>query len=221
MKNKVEAQPRKVNKKNRVVEPICDVKHSLLNENSDPNCATCKKSMFDSVHDMCLLDCVENVNSRAKTAKKHKKNIWKPTGHVFIEVGFKWKPTGRTFTIVGSSKKAKIVESKNANHSEPNHTWGSNATDIPSSSSLVITGCPDCSLVSGSGCSKHMTGNRSQLMNFVSKFLGTVRFGNDNIARIMGYGDYQLGDVTISRVHYIKGFGHNLFSVGQFCDADL
>ncbi|GJS79249.1 hypothetical protein Tco_0729130 [Tanacetum coccineum] len=37
---------------------------------------------------------------------------------------------------VGSSKKAKIVESKNANNSEPNHTWGSNATDIPSSSSL-------------------------------------------------------------------------------------
>nr|GEW36961.1 hypothetical protein [Tanacetum cinerariifolium] len=41
---------------------------------------------------------------------------------------------------------AKIVESKNANHSEPNHTWGSIATDIPSSSSLVMTGCPDCTL---------------------------------------------------------------------------
>ncbi|GKA46815.1 retrovirus-related pol polyprotein from transposon TNT 1-94 [Tanacetum coccineum] len=123
---------------------------------------------------------------------------------------------------VGSSKKAKIVESKNVNHSEPNHTWGSNATDIPSSSSLVITGCPDCSLVSGLqiffSC---QTGNRSQLMNFVSKFLGTVRFGNDNIARIIGYGDYQLGNVTISRVYYVEGLGHNLFSVGKFCDADL
>ncbi|GJV52583.1 putative reverse transcriptase domain-containing protein [Tanacetum coccineum] len=98
MKNKVEAQPRKVNKKNSVVEPICDVdvKHSLLNANSEPICATCKKSMFDGVHDMCLLDFVENVNSRAKSAKKHKKqNIWKPTGHVFTEVGLKWKPTGR------------------------------------------------------------------------------------------------------------------------------
>ncbi|GJW43138.1 retrovirus-related pol polyprotein from transposon TNT 1-94 [Tanacetum coccineum] len=50
---------------------------------------------------------------------------------------------------VGSSKKTKIVESKNVNHSEPNHTWASNATYIPSSSSLVMTGCPDCSLVSG------------------------------------------------------------------------
>ncbi|GJS21788.1 hypothetical protein Tco_0450420, partial [Tanacetum coccineum] len=72
-----------------------------------------------------------------------------------------------------------------------------------------------------SGCSKHMIGNRSQLMNFVSKFLDTVRFGNDNIARIMGYGDYQLKNVTISRVYYVQGLGHNLFSVGQFCDADL
>ncbi|GJS15508.1 retrovirus-related pol polyprotein from transposon TNT 1-94 [Tanacetum coccineum] len=34
-------------------------------------------------------------------------------------------------------------------------------------------------------CSKHMTGNRSQLMNFVSLFLGTIRFGNDHIAKIM------------------------------------
>nr|GEZ03079.1 retrovirus-related Pol polyprotein from transposon TNT 1-94 [Tanacetum cinerariifolium] len=72
-----------------------------------------------------------------------------------------------------------------------------------------------------SGCSKHMTGNSSQLMNFVSKFLGTVRFGNDQIARIMRYGDYQLGNVVISRVYYVEGLGHNLFSVGQFCDADL
>nr|GEV77334.1 integrase, catalytic region, zinc finger, CCHC-type, peptidase aspartic, catalytic [Tanacetum cinerariifolium] len=65
-----------------------------------------------------------------------------------------------------------------------------------------------------SGCSKHMTGNRSQLMNFVSKFLGTVRFGNDQIARIIGYGDYQLGNIVILRVYYVQGLGHNLFSVG-------
>ncbi|GJW94831.1 hypothetical protein Tco_0174503 [Tanacetum coccineum] len=61
--------------KNRVVEPIhdVDVKHSLLNANSELICATCKKSMFDGVHDMCLLNFVENVNRRAKSAKKHKK----------------------------------------------------------------------------------------------------------------------------------------------------
>nr|GEY32137.1 ribonuclease H-like domain-containing protein [Tanacetum cinerariifolium] len=50
---------------------------------------------------------------------------------------------------LGSRKKAKIVESKNANHLEPNHTWGSNATDILSYSSLVMTSCPNYTLVSG------------------------------------------------------------------------
>ncbi|GJT26300.1 retrovirus-related pol polyprotein from transposon TNT 1-94 [Tanacetum coccineum] len=72
-----------------------------------------------------------------------------------------------------------------------------------------------------SGCSKHMTGDRSQLTNFISKFLGTVKFGNDQVAKIMGYGDYQIGNVTILRVYYIEGLGHNLFSVGQFCDSNL
>ncbi|GKD30006.1 hypothetical protein Tco_1240784 [Tanacetum coccineum] len=39
-----------------------------------------------------------------------------------------------------------------------------------------------------SGCSK--TGDRLLLKNFVEKFMGTVRFGNDNFAEIIGYGDY-------------------------------
>ncbi|GJY05866.1 retrovirus-related pol polyprotein from transposon TNT 1-94 [Tanacetum coccineum] len=140
-KNKVEAQPRKVNNSNRVVKPVCDVdvKHSLSNTNSEILCATCNKSMFDGVHDKCLLDLVVQIV------------LW------YLD----------------------------------------------------------------SGCSKHITGNRSQLINFVSKFLGTVRFRNDQIARIMGHGDYQLGNVIISRVYYVEGLGHNLFSVGQFCDADL
>nr|GEY84378.1 hypothetical protein [Tanacetum cinerariifolium] len=64
-----------------------------------------------------------------------------------------------------------------------------------------------------SGCSKHMTGDRSQLINFVQKFLGTVKFKNDHVAKIMGYGDYNIGNVTISRVYFVEGLGHNLFSM--------
>ncbi|GJU67228.1 retrovirus-related pol polyprotein from transposon TNT 1-94 [Tanacetum coccineum] len=60
-----------------------------------------------------------------------------------------------------------------------------------------------------------MTGDRSQLTNFVHKFLGTVKLVNDQVAKIMGYGDYQIRNVTISRVYYVGGLGHNLFSVGQ------
>ncbi|GJV46233.1 retrovirus-related pol polyprotein from transposon TNT 1-94 [Tanacetum coccineum] len=72
-----------------------------------------------------------------------------------------------------------------------------------------------------SGCTKHMTGNLKLLCNFVEKFLGTVRFRNDQFALILGYGDLNQGNVTIKRVYYVEGLNHNLFSVGQFCDADL
>nr|GEW92820.1 hypothetical protein [Tanacetum cinerariifolium] len=72
-----------------------------------------------------------------------------------------------------------------------------------------------------SGCSKHMTGNLKLLTNFVEKFLGTVKFENDQIAPILGYGDLVQGLVTIKWVYYVEGLNHNLFSVGQFCDADL
>ncbi|GJY20376.1 retrovirus-related pol polyprotein from transposon TNT 1-94 [Tanacetum coccineum] len=72
-----------------------------------------------------------------------------------------------------------------------------------------------------SGCSKHMTGDRSQLTNFVHKFLGTVKLVNNQIEKIMRYGDYQLGNITISRVYSVEGLGHNLFFVGQFYDSDL
>nr|GFB32642.1 integrase, catalytic region, zinc finger, CCHC-type, peptidase aspartic, catalytic [Tanacetum cinerariifolium] len=41
------------------------------------------------------------------------------------------------------------------------------------------------------GCSKHMTGNLKILINFVWKFMGTVRFGNDHVAAILGFGDLQ------------------------------
>nr|GEX95830.1 integrase, catalytic region, zinc finger, CCHC-type, peptidase aspartic, catalytic [Tanacetum cinerariifolium] len=56
-----------------------------------------------------------------------------------------------------------------------------------------------------SGCSKHKTKQRSQLINFLSKFIDTIRFGNDHVAPIMGYGDDHIGNFTISRVDYVEG----------------
>ncbi|GJX05317.1 hypothetical protein Tco_0191233 [Tanacetum coccineum] len=174
-KNKVEAQPRKVSKLNRVVKPVfdVDVKHSLSNANSDIICATCNKSMFDGVHDKLP----------PKQTTPHSVEIQKPEIKVYSR-----KP--KNVRNLGSSKVANIVESKNANHSEPNQIWGSNATDIPSSSSLVMT--------------------------------GTVRFGNDQIARIMGYGDYQLGNVVISRLAkdgLARGIPRLKFQKDHLCSA--
>ncbi|GKD21958.1 hypothetical protein Tco_1223661 [Tanacetum coccineum] len=106
-KNKVEDRRRSVkpslNKKNRVSEPVCNanVKHYVLNANSELIFATCNECMFDTIHDLCVLDYVNDVNVcvKSKLVKNKKKKVWKPTGKVFANVRYTWKPTGQTFTI--------------------------------------------------------------------------------------------------------------------------
>nr|GFA48296.1 retrovirus-related Pol polyprotein from transposon TNT 1-94 [Tanacetum cinerariifolium] len=66
-----------------------------------------------------------------------------------------------------------------------------------------------------------MTRNLKLLINFVEKFLGTVKFGNDQITPILSYADLVQGAITIKWVYYVEGLNHNLFSVGQLCDANL
>ncbi|GKD47138.1 hypothetical protein Tco_1271783 [Tanacetum coccineum] len=235
MENKVGDHPRSAkstsNKIDHVIEPICNanVKHSMLNSNSELTHATCNECMFDVIHDLCVLDFVNDVNvrSKSKSAKSSKKKkIWKPTGKVYTDIGYRWKRIGRTFTLFGNACPltrftfTRVVPLKET------------------TSKLVITQNPAIKVYSrrpkviesvvqivlwylDSRCSKHMTGNRSQLINFGHKFFGTVRFGKDQIAKIMGYGDYKMGNVMISQVYYVEGLGHNLFSVSQFCDSDV
>nr|GFB20302.1 retrovirus-related Pol polyprotein from transposon TNT 1-94 [Tanacetum cinerariifolium] len=57
-----------------------------------------------------------------------------------------------------------------------------------------------CLWIIDSGYSKHMTSNRALLTNFVEKFLGTVRFGNNDFAVIAGYRDMVIGSMTIKKV---------------------
>nr|GFC33669.1 integrase, catalytic region, zinc finger, CCHC-type, peptidase aspartic, catalytic [Tanacetum cinerariifolium] len=59
-----------------------------------------------------------------------------------------------------------------------------------------------CSNGDNACCSKHMTGNLKLLINFVWKFMGTVRFGNDHVAAILGFGDLQWGNILITRVYF-------------------
>nr|GEW99731.1 hypothetical protein [Tanacetum cinerariifolium] len=99
--------------------------------------------------------------------------------------------------------------------------------------SVRVNSCPNASrsqpksnvkpnrILPAKGCSKHMTGDRLRLMNFIKKFIGTVRFRNDHFGAIMGYGDYVIGNSVIFKLYYVEGLGHNLFSIWQFCDSDL
>ncbi|GKA54740.1 retrovirus-related pol polyprotein from transposon TNT 1-94 [Tanacetum coccineum] len=146
------------------------------------------------------------------------------------------KPSGKLVTITPINKKivsfTEPVRSSSTSQTKTKHTTNnseSTSTGVSrstKSSRLKSTdntknGSNSKPKYLDSECSKHMTRDRSQLTNFVHKFPGTVKFGNDQIAKIMGYGDYQIGNITISWVYYVEGLGHNLFPVGQFCDSDL
>ncbi|GJT52370.1 hypothetical protein Tco_0978527 [Tanacetum coccineum] len=209
-------------------------KQNVLKANSKSLCKTCNKCLFNACDDECVVDYLMNVNKRAKSrsAKSNKKNDWKPTIKVFTSVGYTWLPTGRTFTKDGIKcpmtkiTSTKVVPPKETspihvitkhpdikvNSRRPKLTKSVSSSNEPS---ILGPRPSNNSNPTKIGCSKHMIGKHSQLINFDHKFLGTVRFGNDQIAKIIRYGDYQIENVTISRVYYVEGLGHNLFFVGS------
>nr|GFA80255.1 hypothetical protein [Tanacetum cinerariifolium] len=64
--------------------------------------------------------------------------------------------------------------------------------------------------------------HRNLLLSKNNKHISSAfRFGNDHVAAILGFGDLQWGNIVITSVYFVEGLGHNLFSVGHFCDSDL
>ncbi|GKB47486.1 integrase, catalytic region, zinc finger, CCHC-type containing protein [Tanacetum coccineum] len=104
----------------------------------------------------------------------------------------RWSPTGRMFDLKG-----KIIESSESK-SHSDRSKGDNA----------------CT-------SNPQEPTRKQFPNSTFSLAGTFRFGNDHVAIILGYDDLQWGNILITRVYFVEGLGHNLFSVRQFCDSDL
>nr|GEZ11583.1 hypothetical protein [Tanacetum cinerariifolium] len=111
----------------------------------------------------------------------------------------RWSPIGRLFDLKG-----KIIAS----------------SEFESQS--------DCSNGDNACTSNHPEPTIKRFLNFtsflgrLSKFVyGTVHFGNDHVAVILGFDDLQWGNILITRVYFVKGLGHNLFSIGQFYDSDL
>nr|GEV85419.1 retrovirus-related Pol polyprotein from transposon TNT 1-94 [Tanacetum cinerariifolium] len=166
---------------------------------------------------------IEAPRSKANSVKKpKKKEKWKLTGKVFTKIGYNWRLRGRTFTLVENACPLTRINATNkvplrepillkvvAQESGVTKVY----TRRPKVIQIVLS-------YLDSGCFKHMTGDRSQLTNFVYKFFGTVKFGNDQIVKI-GYGDYQTGNITMLKVYYLEGLGHNIFFIGQFYDSDL
>ncbi|GJR83874.1 retrovirus-related pol polyprotein from transposon TNT 1-94 [Tanacetum coccineum] len=158
-------------------------------------CVTCGKCVLNDNHDLCVLHYINGVNSRTRQPMAVPISTREPKQNVNQSVATSSKKTVATDSTV---KKSRNITRK-----------------------LYEQLVEIILFIVDSGCSKHMTRNLKLLTNFVEKFLGTVKFGNDQIAPILGYGDLVQGTITIKRVYYVEGLNHNLFSVGQFCDADL
>ncbi|GKD04038.1 retrovirus-related pol polyprotein from transposon TNT 1-94, partial [Tanacetum coccineum] len=249
-KNKVEVQSRKVksslNKKNSDSKNVCNkhVKHPIKGVKA--LCSICNECLFDANHVMCLIVHVNSMNVHAKSASKKnkKRKEWKPTGKVFNSVRYKWKPTGRTFTLVGNACPLTRLTATNKvplwapiplQVVAPKHVVTRVYTRRPKvpksiqiskpkvaksmNANIMEPCCPNCFVVFGLRMLQAHDWRSLSAHQFRS--FGTVKFSNDQVAKIMGYGDYQIGNVTILRVYYVKGLGHNLFLVGQLCYSDL
>nr|GEZ25873.1 integrase, catalytic region, zinc finger, CCHC-type, peptidase aspartic, catalytic [Tanacetum cinerariifolium] len=125
------------------------------------------KCLISVNHDECL---VNYVNGKKFRGRKHKANVSKN------ETQKEYRP--------------KVSKSKNVGPRE------SLATPKPRKPRFLLRWSPTGKmfdsagkLVAPSGCSKHMTGNLKLLINFVWKFMITVRFGNDHVAAILGFGN--------------------------------
>nr|GEU33556.1 putative reverse transcriptase domain-containing protein [Tanacetum cinerariifolium] len=236
-KNKLETYPRNArtslhNKKSVVnTKDIASVPNSKLNVNSDLQCVTCNGCLFSNNHDSCVLEFINFVNALgnacpltkiitiAKVPLRKPIPLGSNTSKPVVTLVYLQKPkVSRNNVPVSISN---INKSLSADKKEPNKSWGSTISNVPSSSTIECRLSKIVLWYLDSGCSKHMIEDRSQLTNFVNKFLGTVKFSNDNVAKIMSYADYKIGNVTISRVYFMEELGHSLFSVGQFYDSDL
>nr|GEW72039.1 integrase, catalytic region, zinc finger, CCHC-type, peptidase aspartic, catalytic [Tanacetum cinerariifolium] len=167
---------------------------------------------------------MNSVKPKATPNRKTTKKVWKQK--VVAHAKPQWMPTGRHFTLYDSYPLTRILDPMEeplelslSVNSSSNVTMLSRFVDCQHSDRKA--GSTDCSLVLGLRMLKTYDSDRSKLINFVEKFIGTVRFGNDDFDKIVGYGDYELGDTIISRVYYVDALQHNLFLVGQFCDGGL
>ncbi|GKB60824.1 retrovirus-related pol polyprotein from transposon TNT 1-94 [Tanacetum coccineum] len=196
-KNKVEAHPRKVKSslknKDCVVQPkgTAHVQHSKLNANSELKCVKCDGCMLSDNYDFS------------------KRKVWKPTGKVFSNIGYIWRPTGRTLTIVGNvCPLTRITTTTKVPLRKP--TALKNETPKPVVT-LVYSRKP----------------RKSKLMFLLANlrssklFSGTVKFQNDHVEKILGYGDYQIGNITISRVYYVEGASETKSWLWHWCLSHL
>nr|GFA84087.1 integrase, catalytic region, zinc finger, CCHC-type, peptidase aspartic, catalytic [Tanacetum cinerariifolium] len=170
--------------------------------------AMCKKCLLSVNHDVCLNNY---VNDKKFRGRKHKANVSKN------ETQQKNQPEIKKPKNVGTHK--------------------SLATPMPRKPRFLLRWSPTGRLFDHDGklvdysksesqvdCSNGDNACISNAMEPKIKWFPnstSLLARNNHVAAILGFGDLQWGNILITRVYFVEGLGHNLFSVSQFCDSDL
>ena len=73
-----------------------------------------------------------------------------------------------------------------------------------------------------SGCSRHMTGDKSLFKTLKKKVGDYVTFGDGSHAQVLGKGTIEIPKLPLLKdVLYIKGLKANLLNITQICDEDF
>nr|GEZ41353.1 hypothetical protein [Tanacetum cinerariifolium] len=139
-KNNVEDHLRTVksslNKKSVVdSKATSSVTNSVSNVNSDLKCASCNGCLFFDNHDACVVDYIKSVNAskKSKSVKTPvKRKVWKPTGNAREPIPIVNSLDKPVVTLVYTMK-PKDANKKVPNKLEPNNSWGSSSSNVPSS----------------------------------------------------------------------------------------
>nr|GEW32077.1 hypothetical protein [Tanacetum cinerariifolium] len=117
---------------------------------------------------------------------------------VSTSTGVNHKPTVSRPQLKSNQSKDKVLPNNSQVEAKKTQVEVHPMTPSVSNKTKSVTIVQLILFIVDSRCTKHMTGNLKLLCNFVEKFLGTVRFGNDQSAPILGYGDLDQGNVTIN-----------------------
>ncbi|GJS43175.1 hypothetical protein Tco_0568218 [Tanacetum coccineum] len=180
---------------NKMSVTACNDSLNAKTSNVNFVCVTCGKCVLSDNHDMCVLRYINSMNSRTRQPIVVPISTREPkqTVNQFVATPFK-----KTVASESTNQKPRSITRKQYEHvSKTCRWWYSKITPPgykwkPKTSTVNVK--PNVSMsiilfIFDYGCSKHMTGNLKLLSNFVEKFLRMVKFGNDQIAPILGYGD--------------------------------
>ncbi|GKA19041.1 retrovirus-related pol polyprotein from transposon TNT 1-94 [Tanacetum coccineum] len=210
-----------------------------LTLNVNDVCATCGKCVFNLNHDACVSKFTNDVNARTKKLNVVPLSPRKPKRQANQSIA---TPHKKTVALESTNQKSKSyfkmlykITSKAwkwwiVKQYPSRYKWipKTKKKYVPKIRTENVTTSISPTIVNASRIAnvlKHTNDLRSNLSNVPSSSNSladcTVRLENDQFALILDYGDLVQGNIMIKRVYFIEGLNHNLFSVGQFCKADL